>query len=326
MNIVYVEFAVSMRDTERHHKTINPEYGVRILSTIDFTHLRLLAIYATVVECGSFAAAARKVNSSRSRISEQIAQLESDLDVRLLQRSTRQLTITTEGQQVFEQARQLPEILQGVEAITTPSVPSGRVAITMNHDIGHKYVLPVLEDFQRQFPQIQLDLILDDARRDLIAEQIDLAIRIGIPRDESLIARMMHEERFALFSSPELLQKHGTPETLAAVEQLPWVMLDQPANPQLNYNGKTFELKPEKAYRCNSPLMVQQMVMQGLGVGIMLPTTMSKEISSGRLVQIMPALTSEALVFALVYPSRRQLPLRTRTVIDYLLTADIFGR
>lgn len=296
------------------------------MSTIDFVHLRLLAIYATVVECGSFAAAARKLNSSRSRVSEQVSQLEADLGVRLLQRSTRQLTITTEGQQVFEQARQLPDILQGVEAITTPAVPSGRVAITMNHDIGHKYVLPVLQDFQSRYPEIQLDLILDDARRDLIAEQIDLAIRIGIPRDESLIARMMHEERFALFASPELLRKYGQPETLEAVEQLPWVMLDQPANPQLKYNGKTVELKPTQAYRCNSPLMVQQMVMQGLGVGIMLPTTMRAEVSSGRLVQIMPALTSEALVFALVYPSRRQLPLRTRTVIDYLLAADIFGR
>jgi len=299
------------------------------MSTIDFGHLRLLAIFSTVIEAGSFAAAARKLGSSRSRISEQISALEADLGVRLLQRSTRQLQITTEGQKVYEQARLLPDILHGVEAITTPSVPSGRVAITMNHDIGHKYLLPVLSEFQQQYPQVELDLILDDAPLDLIAEQIDLAIRIGVPKDESLIARVMHEEKFELFASPELLQQWDTPDTIEQLERMPWVTLLTGGGSniqQLRYRDSALLIKPAETYRCNSPLMVQQMVVQGLGVGALLPSTVSESIEQGDLVRLMQDVSSETMVFSLVYPSRRQLPSRTRVLVDYLLQKQIFSQ
>lgn len=298
------------------------------MSTIDFSHLRLLAIFASVVECGSFAAAARKLNSSRSRISEQVAQLEQDLGVRLLQRSTRQLTITSEGQQVYEQARQLPDILNGIEAITTPQLPSGRVAITMNHDIAHKYVLPVLPEFQRLYPQVQLDLMLDDSRRDLIAEQIDLAIRIGLPKDDSLIARVMHEEKFILCASPEYLTNAGIPKSLNELQQHQWIMMKQPRQTDIQYlrqNNKPVAIKPQQYFSCNSPLMMQQMAVRGLGVCAILPSTVKQEMDSGQLIQVMPSITSEPLLFALVYPSRRQVPQRTRAVIDYLLQANIFS-
>lgn len=332
ISLVYrfvVEFAASMRHTQSSHKTTNAELGVRILSTINFTHLRLLAIYATVVEAGSFAAAARKLRSSRSRISEQVAQLEADLGVRLFQRSTRQLNITPEGREIYEQARQLPGILQGVEAITTPSEPSGRVVITLNHDIAHKFLLPVLPLLQQRYPAIQLDLVLDDARLDLIGEQIDLAIRIGIPKDEALIARVMHEERFALFASPEFLARYGTPKSLKELEKLPWVILSQTAQTEIKHlrqNNRSILIKPTQFSRCNSPLMVQKLVMNGLGIGALLPGTVSQEVADGKLVQVMPSITSEAMVFSLVYPSRRQLPARTRAVIEFLLKAAVFNR
>lgn len=297
------------------------------MSTIDFSHLRLLAVFATVVEVESFAAAARRLHSSRSRISEQVAQLESTLGVRLLQRSTRQLRITREGQQVYEKARQLPDILQGVEAITMPSTPNGRVVITMNHDIAHKYVLPVLDDFRQQYPQVQLDLVLNDEKLDLIGEQIDLGIRIGIPRDDSLIARVMHEERFAIFASPSYLLQSGQPKTVRELEKHRWISLTQTSHDdvqRLSQKGKMVEIRPRDFYRCNSPLMLQQMVVEGLGIGALLPTTVCAEIERGELVQLMPSLSSEPVVFSLVYPSRRQVPLRTRVLIDYLLEAQIF--
>ena len=295
---------------------------------IDFSHLRLLAIFATVIETGTFAATARKLNTSRSRISEQVSQLESDLGVRLLQRSTRQLNITSEGQEVYQQARQLPDILQQIEAITTPPEPSGRVAITMNHDIAHKYVLPVLHDFKQQYPQVKLDLILDDTRLDLISEQIDLAIRIGFPRDETIIARKMHQERFSLFASPDFIDKYGEPKSITECEQLPWVLLQQTNQGDvqtMRRRNETIEIKPQDFFRCNSPLAMQQMVVQGLGMGALLPSTVKQQIEAGQLIAIMPTLSSDPLTFSLVYPSRRQIPLRTRVVIDYLLAANIFG-
>ena len=276
---------------------------------------------------GSFAAAARKLNSSRSRISEKIAQLEALLEVRLLQRSTRQLKITAEGQLIYEQARQLPLILQNIEAITLPSEPSGRVAITMNHDIAHKYLLPILADFQQQYPNVQLDLILDDARLDLIGEDIDLGIRIGAPKDESLIARIMHEERFIICANPDYLRQNPIPDDIAALADLHWIIMS-PNNEspiqRFRQNDKIVELRPKQFYRCNSPLMVQQMVRQGLGLGCLLPSTVQTEMNAGEIVPIMPELMSDPLVFSLIYPSRRQVPQRTRVVIDYLLNANMF--
>jgi len=299
------------------------------LSTINFSHLRLLAIFATVIETGSFAATARRLHSSRSRISEQVAQLEEILGIRLLQRSTRQLNITPEGQQVYEQARQLSGILQNVDAATISEVPQGRVAITMNHDIAHKYVLPVLAQFQQRYPQVQLDLILSDDKLDLISEQIDLGIRVGIPKDDSLIARLMHEEYFAIFANPKYLQQFGVPKTVKELEKYHWISLTQTSRndvQQFRQKNKTIEIRPHSFYRCNSPLMVQQMIINGLGIGALLPTTVSAEIERGALIQLMPSLSSEALVFSLVYPSRHQVPLRTRVLIDYLLEAKIFNR
>ncbi|ASJ74815.1 LysR family transcriptional regulator [Granulosicoccus antarcticus] len=299
------------------------------MSTIDFSHLRLLAIFATVVDNGSFAAAARRLNSSRSRISEQVAVLESSLGTRLLQRSTRQLKITDEGKLVYEQAKQLTDILDQVESAVTPALPRGRVAITMPHDIAHKFMLPVLKDFRQRYPEIQLDLIPDDSRVNLIGEQIDLAIRVGIPKDESIIARVMHEERLALFVSPDYLDHAGSLKTLKDLEKCHWILLNQLDHggvQHLRKNGKTVEIRPTTFYRCDSPLLVQKMVIEGLGIGSLLPSSVEQEIDSGQLLRIFPSLSSELLVFSLVYPSRRQVPQRVRALIDYLLEKKIFTK
>lgn len=297
------------------------------MSTIDFSHLKLFAIFVSVVESRSFAAAARKLLSSRSRISEQVAKLEVDLGVRLLQRSTRQLRLTPEGQQVYEQVRHLPEIIKGVEATLTSAEPSGRVSITMTHDTAHKYLLASLPDFQEKYPKLQLDLILRDDKVDLINAQIDLAIRIGIPKDESLIARQLHEERLGIFASIRFLEKFGRPKKVSDLEQYPWILLDQIHHRDiqlLQHRGQTLTIKPKRFYRCNSPLMVQNAVSRGLGLGVLLPTMIRKEIEDGFLQPILPTVRSEPMIFSLVYPSRKQVPLRVRTVIDYLLSEDIF--
>lgn len=295
---------------------------------MDFANLKLLAVFATVVESGSFAAAARTLNSSRSRISETVAQLEAALGVRLLQRSTRKLSLTQEGERVFAEARKLPQILHDTETAISPQIPSGRVTLTLGHDIAHNVLLPVLADFHCKYPQVKLDLLVDDNKRDLIAEQIDLAIRIGLPKDDALIGRVMHEERMIVIASPEYLARVGTPNSLQALAACEWISLKQTSADNVQrflQHGKLVEISPKSYFRCNSPLMVQKMVHAGLGVGALLPTTVKNELKSGELVHIMPSLSSDPLVFSLMYPSRHQLPLRTKVVIDYLLSAKLFG-
>ena len=298
------------------------------MSTINFSHLRLLAVFATVVEAKSFAGAARHLHTSRSRVSEQVSQLELALGVRLLQRSTRQLLVTREGNEVYEQARVLPAVLKSIESVITPTAPQGRVVITMNHDIAHKVILPVLGDFKKRHPLINIDLRLDDNPSDLIAEQIDLGIRIGPPKDNSLIGRVMHEESFSVFASPEYLATHGTPRTIQQLQDCQWIFLHQLSQENsltFRWKKKTIDMKPDNFYRCNSPHMMQKMVESGLGVGALLPSLIQKEIKNETLIKLLPSLQTQPLVFTLIYPSRQHVPQRTRVLIDYLLDAKLFS-
>ncbi len=297
------------------------------MSTVDINRLKLLAVFVEVVSCGSFAAAARKLRSSRSRVSEQVAQLESSLGVRLLNRTTRQLSMTAEGREVFTRASDLPRILTDVEIASSQEVARGRVALTVNHDIAISRLLPALESFQQRYPRIQLDLVLSDDRLDLIAEQIDVAIRVGLPKDDSLIMRPLFEDRMHIFASPQYLQRYGEPASVSELQAHRWITLQQ-ASPSADVNmyqgDQPVTVCPEHYHMCNSPLMLQRMVLAGLGIGCLLPSTVADELQAGDLVRLMPGLQGEALQFSLVYPSRRQMPLRTRCLIEHLLAARLF--
>lgn len=298
------------------------------MSTIDFNQLKYLAVFVEVVSCGSFAAAARKLRSSRSRVSEQVAQLESNLGVRLLNRTTRQLSLTMEGREVYARACDLPKILTDVEIASSQEVARGRVALTVNHDIAIARLLPVLESFQKKYPRIQLDLILNDDRLDLITEQIDVAIRVGVPGDDSLIMRPLFEDRMHILASSAYLQANGIPESIDELAKHRWILLQQ-ASPvaeiHLYLNDQPVSFSPANYHMCNSPLMMQRMVLAGLGIGCLLPSTVTEALQGGSLERLMPQLQGEALQFSLVYPSRRQMPLRTRCLIEHLLAAKLFS-
>ncbi len=138
----------------------------------------------------------------------------------------------------------------------------------------------------------------------------------------------MYEEKFALFASPQFLKNYGKPTRVEELPNYHWIMLQQTSTAntlRLKHAGKTIEIKPENDYLCNSPYMTQKMVRNGLGISPLLPSTINDEICKGKLINIMPEISSDALVFALVYPSRKQIPTRTRAVIDFLLNANIFN-
>lgn len=298
------------------------------MSTIDLNALKLLAIFATVVDAGSFAQAARKLATSRSRVSEQVSQLETMLGVRLLQRSTRQLTLTREGRDILAQAHSLHAILDDVEVLLDNKEPHGMVSITMTHDTAHKFLLPKLSELTARYPKIQLNIIVDDDKRDIINDQIDLAIRVGFPKDSALIARQLHQECFKLYASPKLIALHGLPSKDTQLNQLPWLLLEQAKSTgmtQFYRSGEAVNFTPTQVHWCNSPMLLQQMTVSGLGVAQLLPSTVKQEVERGELQMICPELSSEQLVFSLVYPSRKQIPPRTRAVIDFLLEANLFG-
>jgi DNA-binding transcriptional LysR family regulator len=294
----------------------------------DLHRLKLLAVFAFVVEAGSFAAAARHLHSSRARISENISQLESELGVRLLHRSTRQLTLTEEGRAVYDSARDLSGILEHVDYITSQSTPRGRVSLTTTYDIALNVLMPVLEGFQKKYPDVMLDLRLNDEKVDMIAAGIDVAIRVGIPRENGLIARPLGQSRFALYASAAYLDRYGMPQNVADLCQHRWVVLSLPTvhNGQpVFWQNEGKPILPTHYSVSSSPLVMQQMILAGFGIGGIFPMLMQKEIQQGLLRPVMPQLLGHASDFSLVYPSRKHMPLRTRCLIDYLLQAQFFN-
>lgn len=299
------------------------------MSTIGIQHLKALAVFSTVVDTGSFAAAARQLATSRSRVSEQITQLEEDLGVRLLQRSTRKLSLTEEGRLIHQKARTLSRVLEETREIATQETPKGRVSITTTHDVGVSQLLPALTTFRRSYPQVEIDVILSDDRLDLIAEGIDVGLRVGLPRDDSLIGRVFYEDRFALFASADYLAEHGMPRDIAALANHHWISLARhnPHGVSRLYRGEELVTIEARHYEsCNSPLMMIKMCEAGMGIAQLFPSTVRAEVKSGKLVQLMPELHGAQMLFSLVYPSRKQLPMRTRALIDHLLGFRLFDR
>jgi len=299
------------------------------MSTIGIQHLKALAIFSAVVDAGSFAGAARQLATSRSRVSEQITQLEEDLGVRLLQRSTRKLSLTEEGRQIHDKARALSRVLEETREIATQESPKGRVSITSTHDVGVSQLLPALTAFRRSYPEVELDVILSDERLDLVAEGIDVGLRVGLPRDDSLIGRVLYEDRFALFASADYVAEHGTPTDFTSLAGHHWISLAKitPGGIFRLYRGDDLVTIEAQHYEsCNSPLMMIKMCEAGMGIAQLFPSTVRSEIASGRLVRLMPDLTGPQMLFSLVYPSRKQLPLRIRALIDHLLGFRLFDR
>lgn len=304
-------------------------WSVAILNANSFSHLKRMAMFAAIVEAGSFAAAARKLKTDRSKLSKQLSELETQLGSRLIQRSTRKLSVTREGQKVYQEVKQLPYLFEHIESIIAPKEVSGRVSLTMTYDIALNQVLPILEEFREIYPEVELDLILNDHKSDIVAENIDLALRVGSPQDSSLIARQMFEQSAHLFASPEYIAKHGMPNTAEELESHYWVLLEQQSasnNLQKLYcDGKMIAIAPKNYHCCNSPLVMQKLTLMGVGVGLLIPCTVQKEIDTGELIQVACGIRSEPKIFNLVYPSRKQIPARIRHLIDFLLAADIFS-
>ena len=297
------------------------------MSTIGVQHLKGLALFSSVVDEGSFAAAARLHNTSRSRMSEQITQLEADLGVRLLQRSTRKLSLTEEGRRVYAKASQLSRVLEETSEIASQQQPSGRVSITTTHDVGVAQLLPALASFRKLHKDVELDVILSDQRLDLIAEGIDLGLRVGLPRDDSLIGRVLYEDRFGLYASPDYLSRLGTPAKQGDLAAHRWICLSyvSPGGVNRLYQDEDMVTVQARHFEmCNSPLMTIRMAVAGMGIAQLFPSTVREEVATGQLVRLMPELAGSPMIFSLVYPSRKQMPKRTRALIDHLLKARLF--
>lgn len=287
--------------------------------------LQQLAAFAETARHGSFAAPARESGSAPSTLAKAVARLEGALGVKLFHRTTRQVSLTPDGERLFLRCQRLlaeVEELQA-EASGVREAPSGTLRIDVPIVLGRRMILPLLARMSRQHPALALDVRLHDAYVDLVKEGIDAAVRVGPLRDSSLVARRFGTQAMALVASPAYLQARGMPKRLdqlaahdALLFRMPSTGKDRPW--QFRQRGKPVELHPASRVRLNDGEALVEAAKLGLGLAQLPDYFVADEIARGELVEVLPAARPAALPVSIVYPGARLVPLRVRLLLQEL--------
>jgi DNA-binding transcriptional LysR family regulator len=286
--------------------------------------LALFQTFVRVVEAGSFTAVATERNTSQPTISRQIAALEDHLGCLLFQRTTRSLTMTDDGRVFYEHARRTLEAATEAESVVgrRKGKPSGKLRIAASVVFGRLHVIPRLPRFMARYPDIEIDLLMNDGFSDLVEEGIDLSIRVGLITDNSLIARRIGTTRRAVVATPEYLArrgKPGTPDDLRHHDCIVYSKLATGENWSFTGPNGPIVMPIQGRFHVNNTEGVRAAVLEGLGIGyVPVWHFTDREIETGKLTVLLQEFTPPAQPISAVYPSRRFLALKVRAMIDFL--------
>ncbi|MDO8652187.1 MAG: LysR family transcriptional regulator [Undibacterium sp.] len=288
-----------------------------------------LLLFARVVDEGSFSRAAEKLGLPKSTLSRRITGLEAQLGERLLLRTTRKLSVTDFGHAVLLHAHQVTAEVESTMALAQHRQvePSGRLRVSMPNDLANEVLGQLLADFIAKYPAITLELDLSARRVDLIAENFDVAIRMGdLPDDATLAARRLALFSVGLYASPGYLEKRGVPfEPEALMEHDSLRILSRGGEPALwslirSIDSKTesWQGSPPVRASANSPDTLIHLARQGLGIVMTTDHFAAKLVASGELLQVLGDWTLPTIAAWAVFPGRRLMPARTRVFLDAL--------
>jgi DNA-binding transcriptional LysR family regulator len=283
-----------------------------------------LTAFARVVETGSFARAAERLGVSVSAVSRQVSELEAHLGVRLLNRTTRRLSLTESGQSFYDRCVQLLADLEEAEvAVTSASVvPRGTLRLTSSATFGARHLAPAIAAFVARYPQVRFDVELSERVVDIVEEGFDVAVRIGTAGSQNLVARRIGASRILCCASPSYLERHGephVPEDLAkhaclSYEYLPnrnvWSFRD-PA-------GGDLSVRIDGPVHGNNGRFLVALAAEGAGISHEPDFIVGPDVRAGRLKPILTKFEPPPLPIYVVYPSRRHLSAKVRAFSDFL--------
>ncbi len=294
-----------------------------------------LEIFVDVMRHGSFAAAARERGIDPSTVSRAIAGLERELQVRLFQRTTRRLSPTEAGQEYFQRIEPLVgELIATKSAMTDHgSAPAGTIRLSASVAFGQACLVPLLPKLTAEYPDLSIDLVLTDINVDIIADRIDLAIRLGNRQasalNQDLIGLKLFETHYRVCASTSYLKSEGWPVQPAALSSHDCLLLDLPNYRdkwQFRSPGGDVETVPvEGRMKISNPLALREACLAGLGPALLANWLTGEALADGRLIDLYPGIEVSAGGFDtaawLLYPSRSYLPQKVRVVIDFLKAA-----
>ncbi|MYN10610.1 LysR family transcriptional regulator [Pseudoduganella aquatica] len=285
--------------------------------------LRAMAVFATVVRSGSFAAGARALGLTRAVVSHHIRALEAKLGVPLAQRSTRSFSLTPAGEAFRVHCeRLLDEAQDGIRGMELlRAEPRGEVRITCSHHFGNKRILPALLEFRRRYPAIRLHVAMSDANVDLVQHGIELAVRAGPLADSALIARRLLREQTMLCASPAYLRRHRAPATVAELGSHRWIAYP-PSQRSLaaRAGGQEILIPIRGDVVTDSAAARLAFVLAGEGMARLPAYDAAALIASGELVHVLPEVETAPLEIYLVHAQR--IGPSAQLLRDFLLDAE----
>lgn len=282
-------------------------------------------LFVSVVETGSFAAAAQAAGLTPSAASKAITRMEDRLGVRLLQRTTRRLALTQEGETMLARGKEILAAIEAAEAEVTQNRgrPRGLVKINTGTAFAKHRLAPVMTEFHLRYPDIALELSISDRRVDVIAEQADIAIRTGPLGDSTLVARRIGSMQRVICASPDYLRRHGRPQKphdLMNHNCLVLAGFSRLAQWPMQENGQTVLMTVKGSVTADSADLLLDMALAGLGIVRFGDFLAEGAIADGRLVPLLQDchITDPQPISALMPPGRQNLP-RVRATVDFLI-------
>ena len=285
-----------------------------------------IAMFVQVVRHGSFAEAARRLGLPPNTVSRRIQQLEAQLGTRLMQRSTRKLTLTSAGQAFHERCAEAVDGLveAGQALITGSQEPSGLVRVAATADFFDFFPMEWVADFLAANPLVRVDFVLSDAKADLIAEQIDVAFRGGAQPDSGYIGRKLLGPRTdGMVASPAYIAARGAPATLQDLADHDCVTAAHPSGRAtwrlVGPDGTEEEVQVTGRFSGNTAQALRRAAVAGLGIALLPPSMGRLDVEAGRLVPVLPQYQRTGQGLTVLYPSRKHLPLAVSAFIGMVM-------
>ncbi|MBE7382774.1 MAG: LysR family transcriptional regulator [Leptolyngbya sp. SIO1E4] len=286
---------------------------------------KAIRLFLKVVEADSFAKAANLLDLTPSAVSKSVAALESELGVQLLKRSTRSLSLTQDGAMFYERCRQLSDEYDEIESALQSAyqVPQGRLRVDMPMVVARYVVLPAIPAFLRRYPQLQLELGVNDRPIDLIREGYDAVVRIGKPKDSNLLIQPLSTLYLSTYAAPAYLAEHGEPQTPADLLRhncLTYVYepSGKLAEWQFDCQGKRLSLAVTGNFFSNDPAALIDAAVAGIGIHQPASFTVTKPVAAGALKPILTGYCTTGLPVSLLYPPTRHLSAKMRVFTEFI--------
>ena len=288
--------------------------------------LRHMAVFARVVDTGSFSEAARELDLAKSAVSNHVRRLEEELGVRLLNRTTRRLALTEAGTRFHRRCQRiLSEANEAVREVAAyQEQPLGKLSITCPVDFGTDYLIPQIARFRLKYPGLRIRVSLDDQMVNLVESGFDLAIRIGRLADSSLIARQLADAPLYLCASKEYLDRVGRPDSPGALTSHETIIFSQRREPsRLTFTraGQRITVGLRGSLETVSARGARAWALAGLGLGGMARFGVGSLIESGRLERVLPDWSLPPTTAYAVYPHREHVEAKIRLFVDFLAAA-----